>query len=439
MAQRINRLKQADLKRTKPGLVCDGGGLWLRITEGKEGTCRSWVYRYTRDEYTTSTRKDGTTYRRQKDGVVGLGPHPQVSLEAARAAARELDRKRRSGEDRDPAKTRQAEKATRRAEKDEAQAAKDAEESKAPIFDRCIDAFVENNRSRWSVAHYEQVKSSLVRFASPIVGHLPVDQITITHVIAILKPAWQSTAETTSRVRARLQGVLDLGYSLAHPDDHEAAQALVDRNPARASSHLRHILGHNDRTKTSFAAMDYRQVGAFMLKLRAINTASARCLEFLILTASRSMQTVKMTWSEVDFDDALWTISGERMKNGKEHIVPLSGRAMQILKEMPRSGDQVFPVVSRVAMWKLLKSMHPDLSVHGFRSTFKDYCSDMLDVDDLLSETALAHSNSDATWKAYRRKSAVLKRAVLMQQWSDFCAVEFKSNVTPLPVPERAA
>jgi integrase len=445
MGQVVNRLKAADLRKTTPGVFADGNGLYLRITEGKEGICRSWIYRYSRDEYTTAIRKDGTTYRRQKEGVVGLGPHPQVSLEDARAAAREIDRKRRSGEDRDPAKTRREVKEARRAEKDEEKAAKDAEgaKSRAPTVDRCIDAYVDNNRSRWTSWHHAQVKDSLVRFVAPIVGHLPADQVTITHVIAVLKPIWTTIPETARRTRARLQAVLDLGYSLTYPDDHEAAQALVDRNPARISSHLKHILGHNNRAKKPFAALDYRQAGTFMGKLRAIDTAAARCLEFCVLTAARSAQTIEMTWAEIDFNGALWTVDGSRMKNRKEHVVPLSTRALEILRQMEsvRSDDRVFASVSRVGMWTLLKSMpeYAKLSVHGFRSCFKDYCSDVLDVDDMLSETALAHSNSDATWRAYRRKSAVEKRRVLMQQWCHFCAVDFKSNVTPLPVPERAA
>jgi hypothetical protein len=139
MGQVIYRLKGADLRKTAPVLYAEGNGLYLRISEGKEGICRSWIYRYSRDEYTTSTRKDGTTYRRQKEGVVGVGPHPQVFVEDARAAARELDRKRRSGEDRDPAKTRREVREARRAQKDEEKAAKDAEDakSKAPTVDRC--------------------------------------------------------------------------------------------------------------------------------------------------------------------------------------------------------------------------------------------------------------------------------------------------------------
>jgi integrase len=171
-----------------------------------------------------------------------------------------------------------------------------------------------------------------------------------------------------------------------------------------------------------------------MIKLRAIDTVTARCLEFCILTAARSAQTTQATWSEIDFDSALWTIPGSRMKNGKEHLVPLSDRALAIVHEMAaiRSGDRIFPV-SKIAMWNLLKSMHPDLSVHGFRSSFKDWASDVTDCEDTLSEVALAHFGSDQTYKAYRRKSAVEKRRVLMQQWADFCETEFKSNITVLP------
>jgi integrase len=243
-----------------------------------------------------------------------------------------------------------------------------------------IDAYVANNRSRWTSWHYAQVK-------------LPVDQVTASHVIGILGPIWKTIPETARRTRARLQAVLYLGYSLTYPDDHEAAQALVDRNPARSSSHLKHILGPQDRAKKPFAALDYCQVGTFIAKLQAIDTAAARCLEFCILTASRSAQAIEMTWAEVDLDGALWTIDGSRMKNRKEHIVPLSTRALEILRQLERSGDRVFPSVPREGMWTLLKSVpeYAELSVHGFRSSFKDYCSDVLDVDDLLSETALAN------------------------------------------------
>jgi hypothetical protein len=327
MGQVINRLKQTDLKRTKPGMFADGAGLYLRVSIGKDGAiCRSWIYRYSTDTYVTATRKDGTMYQRQREAQVGLGAVDRVGLEDARRAAKELDRKRHSGECRDPAKARKEQRAARRAKLDDERAIREAEtKSRAMIFDKAVDAYVEKHRARWSAAHYEQVKDSLVRFVSPTVGHLPVDRVTVTHVIDILKPMWGTTPVTGSRVRARLQAVLDLGYSLIDPDNHEAAQALVDRNPARATSHLLNVLsvvgGAPNRTVKSFPAMDYREVGAFMIALRVNDTVIARALEFVILTASRSAQTIQATWSEIDFDSALWTIPGSRMKNGKEHIV----------------------------------------------------------------------------------------------------------------------
>jgi hypothetical protein len=241
MTTKINRLKQADLVKSKPGLLCDGGGLWFRTTAAKGGGLnRSWIYKYTTDKVVTATRKsDGSTYQRQKEAQIGLGPFPLVGADAARAAARELDRKRRSGQDRDPAATRRQQKAERRTEKAEDAAAKKVEANKAPIFDRCIDGYWDAVRSKWtSERHAQQYKDSLVKYVSPIIGAKPVTEVTIEDILGCLRPIWREKAETASRLRARIEAVLNYAYSHLHPNDPLAAQRLIDANPARRSSHL---------------------------------------------------------------------------------------------------------------------------------------------------------------------------------------------------------
>jgi hypothetical protein len=249
MAQKINRLRQADLKRTKPGLYCDGAGLYLRVSIGLgEAINRSWVYRYALDEVITKVGKDGVERRRQRESQIGLGPIHLVSLEDARAAARELDRKRRSGEDRDPATTRREAKLARRTQKAEEQAAKRAEASKTTLtFDRAMDGYIDSVKSqRTSDKHQGDYKTSLTKFACPILGAMPVETIAITDVLAVLTPLWQRIPETASRVRGRIQSVLDYGYSVLHENDDQAVEHLVSRNPARLSSHLKRRLGAHD-------------------------------------------------------------------------------------------------------------------------------------------------------------------------------------------------
>jgi hypothetical protein len=204
-------------------------------------------------------------------------------LEDARAAARELDRKRRSGEDRNPAKTRQAEKAARRVEKAEEQAAKKEASKPTMTFDKALDLCVENTTAKWtSDRDAKQVPDSLIKHA-PSLGSMSITDINIEHVLAVLRPIWRTRSETASRIRGRIQRVLDTGYSALHPDDPLAAQELIDRNPARLTSHLKFLLGEHDRSVTPFEAMPLSQVACFVKALRDDGSIPALAIEFLLL------------------------------------------------------------------------------------------------------------------------------------------------------------
>jgi integrase len=423
---KINRLRKADLERAKPGKpLCDGGGLWFRPSAAKDGSVnRSWFYKAFDPE-------------RRTDAVLGLGPYPLVGLEDARAAARGLDLRRRNGEN--VFKTRREEKLAQRTEKAAEAQAKSVKP--ALIFDRALDLCIENTKAKWtSDKHARQFKESLLKHAA-VLGPMAVADITIEHIIAVLRPLWRTHPETASRVRGRLQRVLDTGYSDLHRDHPLAAQELIDRNPARLTSHLKFLLGEHDRSATPFEAMPFAQVATFVKDLRADGSIAAFALEFCLLTASRNDTVTNALWSEVDLEQRVWCIPAERMKNrkGGDHEVPLSSRCIAILRQMAeiRSGDRVFDI-SRTAMWNLMKRLHPTLHIHGLRSTFRDWCGDIEGADVELAELALHHAVGNKVTRAYRRGKALERRRTLMERWAAFCEASYESNVVQLPPAEVA-
>jgi integrase len=259
-----------------------------------------------------------------------------------------------------------------------------------------------------------------------------------THVIKALEPIWRRIPETASRLRARIESVL--GYATVR-------EFRFGDNPARWSGHLKELLPARGKLRPvkHHAALPYADVPAFMAELRDRQSTSARALEFTILTAVRTGETVGATWDEIDLKAKIWTIPAGRMKAKREHRVPLGERALKILQTLTHHRGYVFPASARaeqplsdMAMLELVRGMRPGITVHGFRSTFRDWAAEMTAWPNHVVEMALAHSVGDAVEKAYRRGDLFEKRRKLMQAWSDFCARPTPTGATVTTFPARA-
>lgn len=381
-------------RRTAPGMHAVGGvdGLYLHI---KDSGARSWILRVKVGE-------------RRPD--LGLGGYPDVTLEHARDRAREVREQIRQGID--PIAARQAAQDALRAAQAKRltfdEAAKLAHAAKAPAF--------RNGK------HADQWISTLATYASPTIGALPVADIELPHVIAVLKPLWTDKTETASRLRSRIEAVL--------------AWATVNKyrtgdNPARWKGNLEHALPRPSKVRKvdHHAALPWHEVGAFMPRLRAQKGTGARALEFAILTAARSGEVRLATWPEIDLKARLWTIPAARMKAGKAHKVPLSDAAVALLKALPRhvGTRYVFTAgrgrpVSDNTLSKVTRTMGVAAVPHGFRSSFKDWARSSSAFADEVSELALAHVATDATRAAYARDELLPQRKAMMQAWAKHCA-----------------
>jgi integrase len=393
----MHRLTAAALKRTRPGLYADGGGLYLQVSEGEDGGLnRSWLFRF-------KVAKD-------RDRWMGLGSVHTVTLKEARERARQQRLLRLDGID--PIEHRAA-----------ARAAKAQASAKAISFAEATDGYVRAHAANWrNFRHAAEWPRSLRKHVFPVLGSLPVASIDTPLVLKALRPIWERTPETGSRVRGRIESILDWAG---------AGGLRQGENPARWSGHLEHLLPSPSKTKPAqhHAAMPIAELPAFMATLRAQQGTAARALEFGILCAARSAEIFGCAWSEIEGD--LWIIPPERMKSGRRHEVPLSKRALAIIEQMraQRSGELVFPgrdgskPLGQTALRHVLKQLgRRDLTVHGFRSCFRDWCGDHTNFAREVAEAALAHVVGDRVELAYRRGSALAKRASLMAAWADFCA-----------------
>ncbi len=396
-------------KHTSPGYLLDGGGLYLQITPRARvlDTARrsptgvvskSWCFRY-RDRSTG------------KPHELGLGPYPDVSLEEARIKAGEFRAMLREG--RDP-----------KAEREARRSAQKAEAAKALTFDEAAARCIADKRAGWkNEKHADQWTNTLALYVSPIIGSLPVADIDLALVRKVLDPIWTTKNETASRVRQRVESVL--------------AWATVSgyrkgENPARWRGHLDHLLPKPSKVQKSehHAALPYTNVRRFVADLRGQSGTAALALEFTILTAARTSEVIAARWDEVDLEKKLWTVPAERMKAGKEHIIPLSRRAVKMLKELQeiKTCPYVFPggkadaPLSNMAMSATLKRMKRlDITVHGFRSTFRDWAGEQTTFPRELIEHALAHQLKDKAEAAYARSTMPEKRRKLMEAWAEFC------------------
>jgi integrase len=396
-AKGISAAQVAKAKRR--GRYGDGDGLYLTV---RSATSKFWTFRYV---------------RAGKMREVGLGPaigRRAVTLADARQKARELWDIHKEG--RDPLAERRAGRAAITA----------ASVGKGRTFVEAAGDFIEAYRSSWrNPVNVRQWQQSLSDYVFPLIGRLGVGEITTAHVASVLQPVWVEKPETASRIRGRIEQVLGREKALGHRSG---------ENPARWKENLNNVLPpHSSKVKRvkPHAAMPDTEIGDFMVKLRATDDVIARALEFTIITCARTAEVLKANWSEIDFDEKLWIIPGDRMKAGKDHRVPLSARALVILKQMQklRTGDFVFPgrrkgtgLSPMVLLMKLQKRMnYPAYTVHGFRSTFRDWTSEHTNFSGEVAEMALAHTVSDAVERAYRRGDLLQKRILLAEKWGEFC------------------
>jgi integrase len=375
------------------GYYGDGGGLYLQVS--KAGT-KSWIFRYTLNK---------------KSREMGLGPLHTITLAQAREKARTCRASLLEGVD--PLEARNAVKIDLALER-----------AKTITFDECAEKYIAAHRSSWKraqhAAHWER---SIKNHASPVIGALPVATIDTALIVKVLQPIWETKTETASKLRGRIESILDWA-TVSH--------FRTGDNPARWRGHLDHLLADPGKITrvTHYPALPWQEIGEFMVALRQCGGVAARALELGILTAARSGEIRGARWGEIDLATAIWTIPAERMKAGREHRVPLSTAALALLNSMPRVEDLVFPGMKKnvglsdMTITAVLKRMgRADITVHGFRSTFRDWCAESAanSFPREVCEHALAHRIPDKVEAAYRRGDLIEKRKVLMQVWADYC------------------
>lgn len=400
----LNRLAPVELKTlTKRGYYADGGGLYYRVSEF--GT-NSWVFRFT---------------VAGKAREMGLGAYPDVSMKEARERAAVARKQLRDGID--PIGERQAKKSAILAQR-----------ASALTFEQCAAAFMAAKEHEWKNAkHGDQWRNTLATYAYPLIGKVLVRDVALSHIMQILDPIWTRKTETASRLRGRIEKVLDYATASGY---------RTGDNPARWKGHLDTILATPSKVAKveHHAALIYAEMGSFMDKLRKQEGMGARALEFAILTAARSGEVRDATWAEVDLDSAVWTISADRMKAGKEHRIPLSDDAVQLLRNLPRFEDcnLIFAstkgkALSDMTLTAVLRRMGLQVTAHGFRSTFRDWAGETTAYPREVIEHALAHQLKDKAEAAYARGTLFDKRRRLMADWSKFCAtVAAVGTVTPI-------
>jgi integrase len=406
MARGIHRLSAVKVKNAKPGkrrdgtprvqLHADGGGLYLQVTPASAGTSKSWIYRY--------------ASAAGKERFMGLGSLDTVGLADAREKAADCRKLREQGKD--PIDEREAQRGSAAVER-----------AKAMTFDQCAEHYITVHRAGWrNPKHAAQWKSTLATYASPVFGNLPVGSIDVGLVIKVIEPIWATKPETASRVRGRIESVLDWAGSRGFRN--------AD-NPARWKGRLENLLPPRSKVRAvqHHAALPFTETDDFMHSLRERDAVAARALEFAVLTAARTGEVLGAKWTEIDLKSQVWTIPANRMKSGREHRVPLAEAAVAVLKRMLkiRENDYVFPgdrraTLSNMALLMLLRRMgRDDLTAHGFRSTFRDWAAECTHFPNEVVEMALAHAIGDKVEAAYRRGDLFEKRRKLMDAWAAYC------------------
>ena len=407
MARRVRILlfKQVE-KVTKPGYYFDGAGLYLQVSKGGS---KSWILRYVLDG---------------KAREMGLGSFVTFSLADARLRATEQRKLIADGIDPIEAKRANVQ-------------ARQLASANTITFDKACDDFIAANEAGWrSDKHGQQWRNTLKTYASPVIGDFPVSSVNTALVLKILQPIWATKTETATRVRGRIEKVLDWAKVQGYRSGD---------NPAAWKGHLSEALPKPSKVADAghHAALHWSEIGQFMATLRAMPGTGSLAMQLIILAATRTSEVIESKWSEFDLEAGLWVIPKERMKGFREHRVPLSKQAMGVLAQVKWDNKQsefVFPgtkldkPISNMTCLAALKRMgRSDLTVHGFRSTFRDWAAESTAYPRDVCEMALAHAIEDKSEAAYRRGDLLEKRALLMTDWADFCgAVQAEKNVIPI-------
>lgn len=374
----------------RPGRYGDGDGLWLQVTAA--GT-KSWLLRYQRDH---------------RSRHMGLGPYPEVPLAEARKLALEARRLLLRGTD--PIEHRESERSAKR------------ERKAALTFEQAASRYISDHRDGWkNEKHAEQWESTLKLYAFPLIGRRDPATLTPTDIEAVLKPIWIAKQETASRLRGRIERILDWCKTHGYRSG---------ENPARWRGNLDHLLPKPSKVRKvkHHRALPWRELPAFMERLAKIEGMGARALEFVILTAARSGEVRGATWDEIDLDAKVWTVPAERMKGGRTHRVPLSDEAVNLLRSLSRMNGSPFVFfavrggkLSDMTVSAVCRRMGVDAVPHGFRSTFRDWTAEATGYPREVCEEALAHVNPNKVEAAYMRTDLFERRREMMQEWAAYC------------------
>lgn len=405
MARTLHKLKEVSARsdKLKPGRHGDGGGLYLNVSATGS---KSWVFLWKRDG---------------KAREMGLGSYPAVSLSKARELARQAREDVAAGRDPIAARNKVAEPTFGDATREFLLGYK--------VGDKLTPGMEKGWRNE---KHKQQWRNTLAEYAKPI-NTMRISTIGTDDVLRCLSPIWTAKPETASRLRGRIERVLDFA---------KARGWRQGENPAVWRGHLKNFLPARDRDSISHhAAMPYSDVPAFMGQLRGREAMSAVALRFLILTAARAGEVLGATWDEVDLDRAIWTVPADRMKAKREHRVPLSSDALEIVRSLAEArtaspyvfaGMKPNKPLSNMSFAMLMARMNAaDATAHGFRSSFRDWAGDATSFPREIAEHALAHNVGDATERAYRRADAIEKRRTMMQAWADYCSRPAGGKVIP--------
>jgi integrase len=415
MARRLNLLSPKFVENTAdPGRYSDGGGLYLQVAAAKSGgVTKSWLFRYMRGGTTSREMGLGASSMRKGDGYTTLSGARQKRTHAREMLEAGIDplEAKRNGK-----------------------LAQKLDAAKAMTFSQCAAEYIEGHQAGWKGhKHVKLWKASLAKYVEPRIGALPIASVDTGLVLKVLRPIWETKTKTAVDIRLRIELILNWAKVHGYRDG---------ENPARWKGHLDNALPKPAKIAkvTHLAAMPYDELPAFMTRLREQSTRAAAALEWTILSVARTDETLGAPWAEIDVEKAMWTIPDVRMKVPADHRVPLTKRMLDILEQLPKgtnfvfSGENPKKKLPHEAMLKALKAIRPATTVHGFRSTFRDWAAEQTAYPNDVVEMALAHKVAGKTEAAYLRSDMFEKRRRLMADWATYCANEGKvsSNVVPM-------
>jgi integrase len=411
MARKINQLTALRIQRIKGrGLYPDGSGLYLQVS----GTSKSWIYRYMLDG---------------RERYMGLGSYPIIGLAEARTKVAAQRKLKQDGVD--PIDARQAQKRNAK-----------IQAASTVTFKAAAEKYLATHSPSWkNKVHIRQWSTTLEHYVYPALGSETVGAIDLDLVLSVLEPIWRSKTETASRVRQRIETILD--WASAH-------NYRQGENPARWRGHLDKLLPRRSQIRTvrHQPALPYLQIGKFVEALRHQKGIAPLALELLILTASRTNEVIGARWSEFDLTHGVWSVPASRTKTGREHRVPLSARALALLNRLysTASNEVVFsasavghPLSNNALLSVLTRMNQSSYTVHGFRSTFRDWASERTSHSSEAIEMALGHSIRNKVEAAYRRGDLFLKRQTLMEDWARYCSNSSSSTVVVSYEPSSAS